>query len=862
MPVRFNLASLVNLAFAVGLGFCFPISARGQTGNLPVAAGFFTRSWQTDDGLPANAVNGIVQDHQGFIWLATIEGLVRFDGANFKPFTSPLIAEIAARNIRSLALEDDSTLLMLPAVGGVVRLRDGHFSIHPIGEGLTGQLSTLFVEPGGAVWLGMSGGEVRRWKDGKHLDFGPADGLNSRAKATFAADTRGQVWIGSGGYLCCYRDGRLSRINDIGSADFVAVAPSRSGGIWIWKDTQLLKMETARLAVISTNLPWTSLGGIVREMLEDSTGALWVGTDAHGLFRFADGKFTRVETSQNQISSIIEDQEGSIWAATTGGGINRLRPKPFRLYDAKSGLPEDVSDSVCVDDQGDVWLANRRSGVVQIRHGEVNALRLQSGARRLGAYAVCPDNRGGLWVSESALGLYRFQRDPPNQIEWLNLGEVHALFKRRNGDLWVGAEANVLGHFPQGQTNQFLPVPGFPGRSTRCIAEDSAGRIWVGVESGELFELAEGHLTVFGVAAGLPKAPLRALYADADGSLWIGTIGGGLVLRRNGHFTRISAANGLPDDEVSEILEDDSGRLWCGSRAGIFHVAKSDLLAFADGRSSKVNGVTFGRSEGLSGISCLGTCQPAAWKAKTGQLWFTTQQGALALDASALKPNRRAPPVFIDELLVNDQPFAQPLRATGVLGIPPICRKLEFRFAALSFAAPEKVHLRYRLDPIDSQWLELVGQRAAIYAGLPPGHYRMRVTACNNDGVWNETGATLAFEVLPAWWQSWGFKAAELFFFTATLALGVRYWSRRRLKLKLERLEHQQAMGRERTRIARDLHDDLGASLTQVGLMVEELKEAPRLTDELKNKSAALSSRVRHPGAGPGCGGLDGQPEE
>jgi signal transduction histidine kinase len=365
------------------------------------------------------------------------------------------------------------------------------------------------------------------------------------------------------------------------------------------------------------------------------------------------------------------------------------------------------------------------------------------------------------------------------------------------------------------------------------------------VESGELFELAEGHLTVFGVAAGLPKAPLRALYADADGSLWIGTIGGGLVLRRNGHFTRISAANGLPDDEVSEILEDDSGRLWCGSRAGIFHVAKSDLLAFADGRSSKVNGVTFGRSEGLSGISCLGTCQPAAWKARTGQLWFTTQQGALALDSSALKPNRRAPPVFIDELLVNDQPFDRLLRAAGVLRIPPICRKLEFRFAALSFAAPEKVHLRYRLDKIDSQWLELVGQRAAIYAGLPPGNYRMRVTACNNDGVWNETGATLAFEVLPAWWQSWRFKAAELFFFTATLALGVRYWSRRRLKLKLERLEHQQAMGRERTRIARDLHDDLGASLTQVGLMVEELKEAPRLTDELKDKSAALSSRVR-----------------
>jgi signal transduction histidine kinase len=341
--------------------------------------------------------------------------------------------------------------------------------------------------------------------------------------------------------------------------------------------------------------------------------------------------------------------------------------------------------------------------------------------------------------------------------------------------------------------------------------------------------------------ARLNDAPIRALYVDANNSLWIGTAGGGLFLWRNNRLVHFRREDGLPDDVISQITEDDSGRLWFGSRRGIFWIRKDHLMEFADGKTASFRGVILGKSEGLSGVYCLGACQPMAWKARNGELWFATQQGLLALNPEAMKPNAVPPPVYIDELLVNERP----MQIGGAATVPPLPKKIEFRFTALSFAGPEKVRLRYRLDGVDSDWIESAGPRSATYGRLPPGDYRMRVTAANNDGVWNTIGAQLALTIVPAWWQTWTFRAAMVVLFSGVLAFSVRHWSQRRLRLKLERLEQQQALEKERARIARDLHDDLGASLTQIGLAAEMGRRESLTLDEVKQQSAQLASRVR-----------------
>ena len=352
---------------------CVLNASRCAAAEAPAEDDFFVQSWQMEDGLPANAVNGVLQDRKGYIWLATFGGLVRFDGAAFKPFASPLIARGTTHNILALAQTTNSTLLMLPAIGGVVQFKDGRFSPHPIADGLTNNVfQSLFVGRGGAVWIGMEGGQVRRWQNGKISAFGPADGLSRRAVVSFAADDEGRVWLAGGNFLGFYREGKLTPMNkNLDSSDTTIVAASGSGGIWICRDTQLLKFAGGQLVTINTNLPWVAEGGVAREMFEDSHHALWIGTRARGLFRFAGGKFIHVETSQSQITSITEDSEGDIWAGTIGGGINRLRPKLFQLYNASSGMPEDVCNALCADEAGNVWLANRRSGVVRITDGKV-----------------------------------------------------------------------------------------------------------------------------------------------------------------------------------------------------------------------------------------------------------------------------------------------------------------------------------------------------------------------------------------------------------------------------------------------------------------------------------------------------------
>ena len=438
MSRRFILPAAATLT--CGLLLCVLDSGRCVAPEPPAVDDFVVQSWQTDEGLPGNTVNGVLQDQKGYIWLATIGGLVRFDGVTFKLFASPLIARLAARNIRALAETADSTLLMLPAVGGVVQLKDGQFSLHPAGEGLAGkQMQTLFVDRGGAIWIGMEDGQVRRWQDGKSFDFAPTNVLTIRNRVSFAADNEGRVWIASGGFACCYRDGKLAWLNNDLEADgYAVVASSHSGGIWIWKNTRLLKWEGGQLSTVSTNLPWVALGGVVREMFEDSSGALWIGTGAHGLFRLCRRKIHPLwKRRKARLRPSWKMAKVTSGLAPLGGGINRLRPKLFHLYNTKSGLPEDVSDGVCADERGDVWLANRGGGVARISNGQVSVLGLQTGSHKFRAYSVCADDRGALWVNEDEGGLYRFPRDHPDQAQTVSnsltgkITPVHVLFKSR-----------------------------------------------------------------------------------------------------------------------------------------------------------------------------------------------------------------------------------------------------------------------------------------------------------------------------------------------------------------------------------------------------------------------------------------------
>jgi signal transduction histidine kinase len=344
------------------------------------------------------------------------------------------------------------------------------------------------------------------------------------------------------------------------------------------------------------------------------------------------------------------------------------------------------------------------------------------------------------------------------------------------------------------------------------------------MNGGGLGRLRDGALKQFRKHDGLSSDFLQSLKLDADGTLWIGTSGGGLNRMRHDKFAAITHTNGLADNVICHIEEDNGGYFWMSSHNGIMRVAKTELKACADGQTNWVDCLNYGKGEGLPTLECSGGMQPAGCKTSDGRLWFPTSKGLVAIDPSDVKKNQLPPPVVIEELLVDGHPLPDLQRANSPLQIPPGRHRFEFRFTGLSFTVPEKVRFKHRLEDLESDWSEPDSKRSADYSYIAPGDYTFRVMACNNDGVWSEKQAALRFTVLPLFWQTWWFRMLYLISGGAAVAATVVFAMRRRLERKLERLEQQRALERERARIAKDIHDDLGASLTRISMLSQSAR--------------------------------------
>jgi signal transduction histidine kinase/ligand-binding sensor domain-containing protein len=797
--------------------------AQGATQEL----GYYSRRWLVDDGLPHNVVNRIVQDGRGFLWVATPGGLARFDGRVFREFPVPALSRDAGINIRDLILEDASTLLLLPSSGGIVRLRDNGFSFHPATAAVAGTtLLHLFAEPNGTLWLGGAGAALMRWQDGKLITFGPAEGYvapRAGVRPGFAIDGDGRTWVSCGNFLGWYREGRLIRV-PIDTQAAIFIAPSRSGGIWIGTTERLLKWDDGQVAVVRDGPAWLPATALAQQLLEDRSGGLWIGTRRQGLFRLAEGNLVPVPTAHYQVSALAEDRESNLWVGVNGDGIHRLRPKTFALLDTTSGLPDNESSSVCEDAGGAIWCADRGNGLVRVRDGESRIFARTETSASIEASNVCPDGDDNLWIG-TLTGLYQLPADRSAAIRLLDatIRPVRSLFCTRSGDMWVASgtertQGYQLGFFRRGVYRPFSAADGFHGQHVVAVTEAADGTVWIGTYDGEVLEYRDGKFEQRLGAEATLAGHIHALHFDASGALWLASERG-LILKRGDRVRRFNRADGLPDDLLTQMLEDNHGRLWLCSRRGFFSVAIEDLNALADGRSQRVVATTFGKEEGLPGFSAPTGGQPMAWKSRDGRLWFVTDRGVVGFDPEASLPQRPPPTVYVDEAFVDD--LSAPVGAELI--IPPGRHRVEFRFVALNYSAPDKVHLRHQLVGFDQDWVETGAGYSARYARLAPGKYSLRVMAANQDGRWSPQGATLTIAVASAWWQTWWFRGAALVASMGLVVWMARYWSHRRLKRQLEQLEHEHALDTERARIARDLHDELGGSLTQIGLLADRL---------------------------------------
>jgi signal transduction histidine kinase/streptogramin lyase len=805
------------------------------------ASEYVSQTWGVDEGLPHNTINRVLQDQQGYLWLATLGGLARFDGLKFEVFVPPEARAQANYSIRGLVEESPGSLVVLPATGGIDRFRDKAFSVHPASVMLAGKRPlNLFAEPGGALWIVTGSHEVSRWDNGQIVTFNTTNELPGQGgRFSFAIDGHKNVWIATGDFLGSYHDGHLQQFPQPVGSDLI-IAASRSDGIWISSRDRLLRMEEGQVTSIRTMPDWSSVTqNSVEQIFEDQQNCLWIATHLKGLFKLHDGSITPQATGADEITSIIQDVEENIWVATNGAGLCRLRPKTFLSLNTEQGLTSSVSTSLCEDSLGSLWAANRNGGLYQYSNGKLSHYGTADGSP-LYMNVVCPGRDGKIWAAANE-GIFTISVASPTYLQKVvpAPNNVRALFCAANGDLWAGFGETGIGYFHNGAFRDCTALEGRLPKRVRAIAEDGRENIWIADGEKNISQFDNDRFIPRYSKGQVPGGILNAFLITKAGPFLVGTTDG-LILIDGNHIVRLGAEEGLADETVAQLLQDDGGRIWCGGRRGFSVISMAEVADVIQGSRKHLNVITLGKAEGIVGASALNGEEPMAWIGKGNRLWFTTQGGVVGIDSTASPGPRLAPPVYVDAVFMD----GRLMDLAANLTIPPGDHTLDFKFTALNFAAPAKVNMRHELAGFDSGWIETGSDRSATYAHLTPGNYRLDVTAANEDGRWNDAGASLTVTVVPAWWQTWWFRSfcgvgvAAIF-----LGLG-RAWSHWRLQQRYAQMEQENRLEKERTRIARDLHDELGASVTRIGMMAERLKRNAS-SEVLKDEMSKLASHTR-----------------
>ena len=807
---------------AAGAASAQPLStAHLDPAKLP--SQYAAQAWTTSDGLPQSTVDALVQSADGHIWVGTQEGLARFDGARFTVVPVGR-GGLPDGTVRALAPDADGGVWVGTRDGGLAHVdRDLAVRVYDEEAGLPSATVAALAVVGGAVWAGTREGLCRLDPAAPSPRFRcTAAGLPDPYVRKLLPARDGALWIGTRAGLARWASGRAESMVPKGGAaaqPVTALVEDAGGALWIGTLHGVGRLARGRVTAPPRG---RSIAGEEATALHLDGRTLWVGTFGVGLARLSPTAADRLPTAAGAdlsvVRALLRDREGSLWIGTEGNGLVRVRDATATPFGSPEGLPDDRAFTASAGPEGTVWVGTK-GGAAAVRGGRVVArVTTADGLPTDDVTAVLAAGDGTVWIAPNGAGLCRRQPERPlrcyGPADGLPDPYVLALYQGRSA-LWVGTESGLS----RWDGRRFVSVEGAPEAPVSSIAEDARGRLLVGTY-GAGAGLQRGRPG--GAFETLAQADVLSLLTRPDGAVWVGTMGGGLLrVGPRGGAQAFGVAHGLPSNTVLAVLDGGDGALWLNTNRGIARVPLAEFDAVASGRAERLAVRLYGTADGMRDAEGNWTAQPSAARAPDGSLWFPTNGGVVTLRPRALRTNPTAPAVAVQRLVVNGEDV--PL-AAGAVRIGPGAGDVEFDYAGLSFFAPGAVRHRFRLEGRDERWTEAGERRQAFYTDLPPGDYTFRAEAANEDGVWSEGGAAVAFTVVPHFWQTGWFAALM-----ALAGLGAAWAGYR------ARTAHLRARARQ-----------LEATVAErTAELADEKAETERLNAELSAFNDTLQDKVR-----------------
>ncbi len=766
------LQSRVALQITLAIFFAILHTAISAIGQEKSIKDYSVEVWDANRGFTPFSISAIVQSPDGYLWLGTDEGLVRFDGVQFTVFSTNNTPGIKHNNISSLCIQSDSSLWIGMNGGGICRLKNNTFTPYTTEQGLPeNTILSLAAGHDSVLWVGTASSGLVQMKDETFHRF--SHNLSDKGFSIYsvAENQSGILRIGVGSMLGMkfptidsvqYYRGTSSLLFSILERRDGSVLLGTLDGVFIFDGKESRPFPPKDIAAVKA----------ARAIIEDHAGNLWFGTEGSGLYRYAEGQMTQLATTvgfpTDRILSIYEDKEENLWIGTRGGGLMRLKYSTIMTLSKADGLNSDQVSVVFQDNDDRLWIGSRDSGVCAVQPGtKVRQYTTHNGLTGNHVRALFEDSHGDLWIGTQT-GLDRLVnysranvsgRIIPMTFNGNPIISVRALVEDHRGNVWIGSSSDGVFCFARSTSSiisytgqlqgEYIPV--------RTMLEDRQGTIWVGTRGG-LARIDGDTVVPVKTEDNVATREVFALHEDEQGALWIGTYGEGLFRLKNNRMTRCTKQNGLFDDVVYTILDDGRGYFWMSCNKGIFRVSKQELNDFIDGKISSISSTSFGTADGMKSIECNGGSQPSGWKTRDGKLLFATMKGVAVIDPTRISNASIAPSTIIEEVVVDDSIGGVPDKVT----IEPGKRKFEARYTGLSFVLPEKIQFRYKLEGYDDQWVDAGTRRKAYYTNIPPGSYTFKVSARHPEMEWSHQAATLSIVIIPFLWETTWFRGLVL----------------------------------------------------------------------------------------------------